>query len=284
MDTGAALGPPLGLPADRPAIMGILNTTPDSFSDGGRHFRLADALAHGRRLVDAGADILDIGGESTRPGAEPVSVAEELDRVLPVIEALADSGATISIDTRNPEVMRAAVAAGAAWINDISALSHSPDSLATAAGLGVPVVLMHALGDPRTMQDAPAYDDVVAEVRDYLAARIDVAVAAGIARDRLIADPGIGFGKTVAHNLELLARLDAFAGLGVPILVGLSRKSFIGRLSGATDAGERLGGSLAGALWCAAHGARVIRVHDVSETRQALQVWRAVDAARPADA
>jgi dihydropteroate synthase len=266
---GLALG-------DRPRIMGIVNVTPDSFSDGGRWLAPEAAIGHALRLADEGADMLDIGGESTRPGSEPVSVEEELRRVLPVIEALAGKvQAPISIDTRNAEVMRRAADAGARIINDVAALAHDPNSLRAAAELGLPVVLMHAQGDPRTMQLDPRYDDVVLDVYDWLEARIAICAAAGIPRTRLIVDPGIGFGKTLAHNLALLGSLSMFHGLGCPILLGASRKSFIGRLAGGADADQRMPGSLAAALLGAAQGVQVLRVHDVAATRQALVVWEA---------
>jgi dihydropteroate synthase len=256
--------------------MGVLNVTPDSFSDGGRYLSVDAALAQARRLIDEGADILDVGGESTRPGAQPVPVDEEIRRVVPVIEALSDCGVPVSVDTRRAAVMQAALDAGAAILNDVSALTADPDSLSVAAASGAPVVLMHALGDPRTMQDDPRYDDVVGEVRDYLAARIDACVAAGIARDRLIVDPGIGFGKTLDHNLALLRALDRFHALGCPLLLGVSRKSFIGRLAGGVPAERRLAGSLAGALAGVLHGVHILRVHDVADTRQAIAVWQAI--------
>jgi dihydropteroate synthase len=273
---GAPRAPLAGLVLDRPRIMGIVNVTPDSFSDGGRWAEPEAAVAHALRLEAEGADILDIGGESTRPGAEPVTLDEELRRVLPVIEALAGRvRAPISIDTRNAEVMRRAVDAGARVINDVAALAHDPDSLRVAAASGLPVVLMHAQGDPRTMQLDPSYDDVVLDVHDWLEARIAVCEAAGIPRTRLVVDPGIGFGKTLAHNLALISSLGIFHGLGCPILLGASRKSFIGRLAGGAAAAERLPGSLAAALLGAAQGAQILRVHDVAATRQALAVWEA---------
>jgi len=265
-----------GLALDRPYIMGIVNVTPDSFSDGGAHATPQAAIAHGLQLAAEGADILDIGGESTRPGAQPVSVAEELARVIPVITGLAGrTTARISVDTRKAEVMAAAKEAGAHIINDVSALSHDPEALAAAAASGLAIVLMHAQGDPRTMQQAPYYEHVVLDVFDYLEARIAACERAGIARARLIADPGIGFGKTLAHNLELLASLSLFHGLGVPLLVGASRKAFIGTLTGIEEPKQRLHGSLAAALAIAAQGAQLLRVHDVAATRRALTVWQA---------
>ena len=263
---------------DRTRVMGIVNVTPDSFSDGGEHASAEAAIAHGLRLVEEGADLLDIGGESTRPGSEGVSVEEELRRVIPVIEALsARTAVPISIDTSKPEVMRAAVAAGAGMINDICALERE-GALDAAAALGVPVVLMHMRGEPRSMQEAPHYDDVVAEVHRYLADRIFAAELAGIPRARLVVDPGFGFGKDDGHNLALLARLDEFASLGVPLLAGISRKRTIGALTGRQMPAERVAGSVAAHLLAAQRGARIVRVHDVAATVDALKVWEAVAA------
>ena len=259
--------------------MGVVNATPDSFSDGGRFLDGAAAVSHGLRLLADGADILDIGGESTRPEAEPVPDAEELARIVPVIARIKAErpDAVISVDTMKPAVARAAIEAGAAIWNDVTALSYAPDSLETAAELGCEVVLMHMLGEPRTMQADPRYGDVVAEVRDYLAARAEAAVRAGVARDRVWLDPGLGFGKTLEHNLALLRALPELKALGYPLLVGASRKSMIGRLDPAGAQPEhRLGGSLAAALWSASQGADVLRVHDVRETVQALKVWAAM--------
>lgn len=269
-----------GLGLDRPRIMAVLNVTPDSFSDGGLHLRPEDALARARALVDAGADILDVGGESTRPGAEPVPEDEEIRRVAPVIAALRAAGVAtpISIDTRKAAVAAAAFAAGADVWNDVSALAYDPASLALAAASGRPVVLMHAQGDPRTMQDAPAYDDVLLDVADFLAARIAAAEAAGVPRARILVDPGIGFGKTVAHNLALVRGLALLHGLGCPILFGASRKRFIGAIGGAPAPASRGPGSLAVALEALRQGAQVIRVHDVAETRQAISLWEALNA------
>jgi len=265
--------PIAGLPLDRPLIMGVVNVTPDSFSDGGRFFAPEAAIAHALRLEAEGAQILDIGGESTRPGSGGVDLEEECRRVLPVIRGLAGrTQARLSIDTRKAEVMRRAAQAGAHLINDISALTHDPGARSAAAETGLPVVLMHTLGDPRTMQDDPRYADVVLDVYDALSARIEACEAAGIPRARLIVDPGIGFGKTLAHNLALLGALSIFHGLGCAIALGASRKSFIGRLTGAA-ADDRLPGSLAAALLGAAQGVQVLRVHDVAATRQALAVW-----------
>jgi dihydropteroate synthase len=272
--------PPL---APRPRVMGILNVTPDSFSDGGAHFAPEAALAQARRLIAEGAEILDVGGESTRPGAAPIEAEVEIARVVPVIEALrGETSVPISIDTMKPAVARAAVAAGAAIWNDVTALTWSPDSLAAAAGLGCEVVLMHMQGEPRSMQAEPAYDDVVEEVCGFLAARAEAAMAAGVARDRIWLDPGIGFGKhRISHNLPLLAGLDRVVALGFPVLLGASRKSFIGALDpGSAPPHDRLGGSIAAALAGAAAGVAAVRVHDVGDTLQALAVWQAIEGAR----
>ena len=268
-------------PLARPRVMGIVNVTPDSFSDGGAHAGVQAAVEHGLRLAGQGVDLLDVGGESTRPGADPVDPAEEIDRTAPVIEALrARWPGPISIDTMKPSVARAAVAAGATLWNDVSALRGSPDAAAIAAELGCDVVLMHMRGEPRTMQADPRYDDVVAEVADWLLARAHAALAAGVARERLWLDPGIGFGKTVAHNLALTAHLDQLAALGFPVLYGASRKRTIQTIDpSATDPMDRLGGSLALALEAARRGAAIIRVHDVRETVQALELQAAVRAA-----
>lgn len=266
----------------RPQVMGIVNVTPDSFSDGGRLATVEAAVAHGLTLVDQGADILDIGGESTRPGAGPVNAAEEMARVLPVIAGLrARWAGPISIDTMKPEVARAAVGAGATLWNDVTALGE-PESLETAAELGCDVVLMHMQGEPRTMQADPRYADVVTEVIDWLTARAATAMAAGVARERIRLDPGIGFGKTAAHNLALTAGLERLVATGFPVLYGASRKRMIQTIdASATEAGDRLGGSLALALEAARRGAAVIRVHDVRETVQALKVQAAVMAGLP---
>jgi dihydropteroate synthase len=267
--------PQLGrLGLERPRLMGIVNVTPDSFSDGGRHATREAAISHGLALAAAGADILDIGGESTRPGAVPVPVAEELARVLPVLEGLAGrTSALLSVDTRKAEVAARAIEAGADLVNDVSALAHDPEMAGVLADAGKPVILMHALADPATMQDAPHYDDVLLDVYDTLATRLEKAVAAGIPRERLLVDPGLGFGKTLAHNLALLAGLSLFHGLGVPIVVGASRKRFVGHLTDRAEPAARMAGSLGAALAAAAQGAQVLRVHDVAETRQALDVW-----------
>lgn len=258
--------------------MGVVNVTPDSFSDGGRWATPEAVRDHALRLAHAGADILDIGGESTRPGATRVNEAEELDRVIPLIAAVrARTSVAISIDTMKPVVARAAVAAGATIWNDITALRHAPDSLGIAAALGCEVVLMHMQGEPGTMQAAPRYGDVVAEVIAFLAARAEAAMAAGVARDRIWLDPGIGFGKhPLDHNLPLLAGLERIVGLGFPVLLGASRKRFIGMLDGDATEEARLGGSIAAALRGADAGVAAVRVHDVSETVQALKVWAAM--------
>lgn len=274
----------ISTPDLRARVMGVVNVTPDSFSDGGRHDAPATALAHARRLIADGADLLDVGGESTRPGAAPVGEAEEIARVAPLIAAIrAESAVPISVDTMKPAVARAAVAAGATMWNDVTALRHAPDSLETAAALGCEVVVMHMQGEPATMQAAPRYDDVVAEVAAFLAARAEAAIAAGVARDRIWLDPGVGFGKHMTrHNLPLLAGLDRIVALGFPVLLGASRKRFISALDDREAAPDaRLGGSIAAALWGAAAGVAAVRVHDVRETVQALRVWQGIAEARP---
>jgi dihydropteroate synthase len=266
-------GRPLDL--SRPAVMGILNVTPDSFSDGGIFLSLDSAIEHARRMEQEGVDIIDVGGESTRPGAQPVSAQEEIDRVLPVIEVLhARIPLPISIDTSKPEVMRAAVAAGAGFINDVRAL-RGDGALEAAAESRVPVCLMHMRGEPRTMQDAPRYRDVVTDVADFLRGRLDSARAAGIPMERLVIDPGFGFGKDLEHNLELLRGLRHFRRLGAPILAGLSRKSMIGKALG-LPVERRLQASVALALMAVQNGARIVRVHDVGPTVEALRMWQAV--------
>lgn len=261
------------LPLDRPVIMGVVNVTPDSFSDGGLFLDSAQAIAHGRRLIDEGADILDIGGESTRPGSAPVPLAEERRRVLPVIEGLSARSVPLAVDTRKPELMREALSAGASMVNDTNALG-AEGALETVAATDAAVCLMHMRGDPRTMQDAPSYQDVVREVREYLRDRVAAAENAGITRDRIVVDPGFGFGKTLEHNLALLRSLDAFANLGGALLAGLSRKSMLGRLTG-REVGERIHASVAAALVAVKNGADIVRVHDVAATRDALAVWQA---------
>ena len=262
------------LDLSRTLIMGVVNVTPDSFSDGGVYVGAKQAVAHARRLVEEGADILDIGGESTRPGAAPVALDEERKRVLPVLEALAGCGVPLSVDTRKPEFMLEAIAAGAAMINDVTALA-APAALAAVAKSLAAVCLMHMQGDPGTMQESPSYRDVVSEVRDYLAQRVGAAERAGIARDRIVVDPGFGFGKTVEHNLALLRSLAEFRSLGVALLAGLSRKAMLGKLTG-REPQERVHASIAAALLAVQNGAQIVRVHDVAATRDALAVWNAV--------
>ena len=262
------------LSLDRPLVMGIVNLTPDSFSGDGLATSSAQAIAHARAQIAAGADILDLGAESSRPGAIPTPLDEELSRLLPVMEALAGCGVPISVDTYKPAVMRAALAAGAAMINDIYAL-RMPGAVEALADTDCAVCLMHMQGEPLTMQQAPAYGDVVVEVRDFLAGRVAVLEAAGIARERIVLDPGFGFGKTLEHNLELLRHLPDTTVSGLPILAGLSRKSMLGGITG-RSVEERLPASLAAAVIALAGGARILRVHDVAATRDALAVWSAV--------
>jgi dihydropteroate synthase len=266
---------PHRLSLERPLVMGIVNVTPDSFSDGGRLTDADAAIDHALKLVAQGADILDVGGESTRPGAHPVDAAVEAARVLPVIEALAGRGVVVSVDTRKPAVMRQAIEAGAAMVNDVTALT-APGAMAAVQDSSVAVCLMHMQGEPQTMQQAPHYEDVVGEVGLFLADRIAACAAAGIARNRLVIDPGFGFGKTLAHNLLLLRHLDQLAALGVPVLAGLSRKSMLGTLTGrAVDAREYAG--VAAHLIAVARGAKIVRVHDVAAMRDALAIWNAVE-------
>jgi len=259
----------------RPLVMGIVNVTPDSFSDGGQHLQCAGAIAHAQQLIAEGADILDIGGESTRPGAQPVSIQEELDRVLPVIQGLRGAPVPISIDTCKPEVMQAAIADGAQMVNDINALQED-HALRVVAASNVAVCLMHKQGSPQTMQTQPQYQNVVSEVSVFLRKRIAAAEAAGITRERIVIDPGFGFGKTLAHNLALLRGLEELAELGVPILAGLSRKSMLGALTG-QDVDHRVSASVAAALIAVQRGASIVRVHDVRVTVDALKVWSAVN-------
>lgn len=259
----------------RPLLMGIVNVTPDSFYDGGRYASADAAIAHAHRLIDEGADLIDIGGESTRPGAAPVTAAAELARVLPVLEAVRGFGVPVSVDTRQPEVMRAALAAGAAMINDVQAL-RAQGAIDTVAATGAFVCLMHMQGEPRTMQQAPRYTDVVAEVTVFLQARIDACLVAGIDRERIVIDPGFGFGKRFEDNLLLLQALPRLAQLA-PVLVGVSRKSMIGAMTGRSATDERLAGSITAALWAARQGAAILRVHDVAATRDALRVWRQLE-------
>jgi dihydropteroate synthase len=265
-----------GLSLDRPRLMGIINVTPDSFSDGGEHASSEAAIGYGLKLVAEGADILDVGGESTRPRSDAVPLEEELRRVIPVVEGLrARTDAVISVDTRKAEVMQRAAAAGADMLNDVSAFTHDADALAAAAESGLPVVLMHAQGDPKTMNDNPRYDDVVLDVFDYLESRIQACIAAGIPMSKIVADPGIGFGKHLHHNVAVMAGLSLYHGLGVPILLGASRKKMIGQLCNVEDAKDRVPGSLACAIAGVAAGVQIVRVHDVKETKQAIEVWRA---------
>lgn len=253
--------------------MGIVNVTPDSFSDGGRFAEKSRAIEHALRLLDEGADLLDVGGESTRPGAGEVPPAAELERVMPVVEALVAEGAAVSVDTMKPEVMRAAIAAGCAVVNDVNAF-RAPGAVEAVAGAQVGLVVMHMQGTPRTMQEAPRYGDVAAEVGAFLRERAAALQAAGVARHRVALDPGFGFGKTFAHNRELFRAIPALAGLGHPLVVGVSRKRMIAELTGGRGVGERTAGSVAAALLAAQNGASVLRVHDVKETVDALRVWR----------
>ena len=261
------------LSLERPLVMGVVNVAPDSFSGGGRFLDAKTAIEHARRFIGEGADLVDVGGESTRPGAAPVSETEELKRILPVVQALRE--VPISVDTRRPKVMQVALGAGASMINDIEALT-APGALEAVANSDCAICLMHMQGEPGTMQSDPRYGDVVNEVKDFLAGRVAACEKSGIARERIVADPGFGFGKTVGHNLTLLKRLPEFASLGVPMLAGWSRKSSLGRITG-RDTGERLAGSLAAALLALLGGARILRVHDVKETRDAVlmfEAWR----------
>ncbi len=269
-----------GIEFHRPSIMGILNVTPDSFSDGGDHLDAAAAIAAGRAMLEAGADILDIGGESTRPGAQPVDPTEEIRRIEPVIKELAHVGARISVDTRNAVTMRAALAAGACIINDVSALTGDPESLRVAAQSGVPIVLMHMLGDPRTMQNDPVYASAPLDILDYLEKRIESCVTGGVPRSRIAVDPGIGFGKRLRHNLQVVSRLSLLHLTGCPILLGASRKSFISSaVRQGIPAKARLPGSIAAELAALDQGIQILRVHDVPETWQAVEVWRGIRAA-----
>jgi dihydropteroate synthase len=257
--------------------MGVINVTPDSFSDGGDRFDAGRAVADGLAMAEAGAAILDVGGESTRPGSAPVDVEEELRRVLPVVRGLADAGTLVSIDSRRAKVMAAALDAGARAINDVTALEHDPEALALAAERRVPVALMHMRGEPGTMQADPRYDDAALDIYDYLEGRVAACEAAGIARGHLAVDPGIGFGKTAAHNLEILDQMALYQGLGCAVVLGVSRKSFIGKLSRGEAPKARLPGSLAAGLAGIARGVQILRVHDVAETAQALALWRAIE-------
>jgi dihydropteroate synthase len=259
---------------DQPQVMGIVNVTPDSFSDGGRFADAAGAAEAGAEMAAAGAAIVDVGGESTRPGAKAVWEGDEIERVVPVVRQLGAGGAAVSVDTRKADVMAAAIEAGARMVNDVSALTHDGRSAGIIAASSVPVVLMHHKGAPETMQDDPRYEDVLVEVYVWLEERIGAAEQAGIARERILIDPGFGFGKNVAHNLELMNGLALFHSLGCPLVVGASRKRTIGALSGEAPADQRLGGSIALALKAAEQGVQLVRVHDVPETVQALRVWR----------
>ena len=265
-----------GLSLDKPRLFGVINVTPDSFSDGGEALALSEALKRGRAMLDDGADILDVGGESTRPGAEPVSAEEERARVVPVVKGLSEMGALVSIDTRRAEVMAAAIDAGAGIVNDVTALTGDQDSLGLVADKGVPVVLMHMQGEPGSMQENPQYENAAEDVFGTLKARFEACEEAGILRHRIAVDPGIGFGKTVDHNLEILNRLDIYRGLSLPVLLGVSRKSFIAKLSCGEAPKDRVPGSLAAVLAAWAQGVRMFRVHDVAETRQALAVAQAI--------
>ncbi len=265
------------LALDRPLVMGVVNVTPDSFSDDGRHGTVEAAIAHAHRLIADGADLIDIGGESTRPGATPVAPDEEIARVAPVLDALRDCGVPLSVDTRHPATMRAAIAHGADMINDVAAL-RAPGAVDALRDADCAVCLMHMQGVPATMQQAPVYDEVVSEVEHFLGERIAALQAAGVARERIVVDPGIGFGKTLRHNLLLLGALDELVAAGQPVLVGVSRKSMLGELTG-RPAGQRLAGSLAAMLAAVARGAAIVRVHDVAESRDALRVWLAIDGA-----
>ncbi|MEM9967759.1 MAG: dihydropteroate synthase [Pseudomonadota bacterium] len=262
---------------DAPILMGVLNTTPDSFSDGGRHATTAEAVAVALEMQAAGAQIIDVGGESTRPGAATVAPEEEISRVVPVIQEATAAGlsAPISIDTRKAVVAKDALAAGATMINDVSGFTYDPALVDLAAQSQVPICVMHALGDPKTMQANPYYDDVLLDVFDFLKAQIAALVARGIAKERIIADPGIGFGKTLEHNLSLLSRLSLFHGLGVPILLGASRKRFIGTIGQVSEASRRGPGSIGVALAALGQGVQILRVHDVADTAQAIALWRA---------
>lgn len=263
------------LSLERPLVMGIVNVTPDSFSDGGKFLAPQAAIAHARQLIQEGADIIDVGGESSRPGAASVSADEERSRIIPILRALRDTPVPLSIDTVKPEVMRTAIAEGAAMVNDITALA-APAALQTVATSDCAVCLMHMQGEPRTMQQSPSYADVVREVKDFLFARVAAAERAGITRGRIVIDPGFGFGKSVEHNLELLRHLAEFAGIGIPVLAGWSRKSSLGRITGRSSE-DRLPASLAAALIAVKNGAQIVRVHDVAATRDALAVWEAVE-------
>lgn len=260
------------LSLDQSRIMGVINVTPDSFSDAGEVFAQVDAVARGKAMVEAGVDILDVGGESTRPGAQEISISEELDRVIPVIEGLLETGVILSVDTRHAEVMAGAIQAGAHIINDVTALTGEPKSLEVVANLGCPVILMHMQGEPGTMQNAPMYEDAPREVSDYLAKRIKACEAAGIARSQIAIDPGIGFGKTVDHNLQIIKQIERLHEHGCAIVLGVSRKRFIGLVTDTKNPQGRLPGSLAAAVYARTKGVQIFRVHDVAESKQALLI------------
>jgi dihydropteroate synthase len=266
-----------GLPLNQPRLMGVVNVTPDSFSDGGDFLDAAIAIQHGLKLSDDGADILDVGGESTRPGSAPISIDEELARVIPVIEGLAGEGKLISIDTRHAEVMRQAISAGAKIVNDVTALTGDPDSMTVCADTGVNVVIMHMQGEPQTMQNNPTYDDAASDIMTYLRERVAMVEAAGIAHHKIAVDPGIGFGKNLDHNLRVLSELGDYADINLPVLLGVSRKSFITKIDRDVPPKDRVGGSISAAIAGYARGVRLFRVHDVAETRQALAVWDAIE-------
>jgi dihydropteroate synthase len=276
--TRSGTGAGVSLRDSGPIVMGILNVTPDSFSDGGEFFDLQAAVSRAGRMLEEGVGIIDVGGESTRPGADPVPPEEELRRVAPVVRAIAEAhpGAVISVDTYRAATARAAIEAGASIVNDVTALRADPEMTAFVAEAGCPVVLMHMLGEPRTMQQHPRYDDVVREVRDFLAERAELAVAAGVDPANIVLDPGIGFGKTLEHNLALINRLNELVELGHPVLVGASRKSFLGRITDAEAAGERISGTVATTVMAYERGASIFRVHDVRPNREALAVAEAV--------
>ena len=267
----------MGMSFSTPKIMGILNVTPDSFSDGGQYAKSDSAFNEAREMVKAGADMIDIGGESTRPGADLIASDVEIDRTVPVIKQISQNlSKPISIDTRKAAVAKAAVAAGAGLVNDVSGFKFDDALLEFCASKKLPVCVMHAQGDPATMQVQPKYADVLLDIYDFLHSQIAKLVAAGIPKDAIIADPGIGFGKTLQHNLTLLNKISIFHGLGVPILLGASRKGFIGKVSGEQDAQSRVGGSIAAALTAVSQGVQIVRVHDVAQTRQALAVWQSI--------
>lgn len=272
---GGARAPFAGIDLSRPVIMGVVNVTPDSFSDGGDFFEPARAIDQALQLASDGAAIIDIGGESTRPGADPMPVADEIARVVPVVEAAVAGGVTVSVDTRRAAVMRAAIDAGARIVNDITALTDDPDAPGVVAASGASAVLMHMQGTPETMQQAPSYRLASHDIFDWLSARVDACAAAGIPRDRIAVDPGIGFGKTDAHNIEILQRAGAFHGTGCAVAIGVSRKSFIGRIAGVENPKDRLGGTIAATMLALSRGVQIHRVHDVAAAAQAIAIWTA---------